>query len=110
MVPLSQLAKPGWQLIWQLDAVQLTVLALLDPHRWLQAPQLSTSVVVLVSQPGAAVQSAKPSWQPENVQLPVEQLAPVELGGLQRTPQAAQLLFVLSGVSQPLAVFESQSP
>lgn len=42
-------------------------------------------------------------------QLPVEQV-PVALLGLQPVPQAAQLLFVSSWVSQPLVGSPSQLP
>src|SRR6186713_444323 len=65
-------------------------------------PQLAQFDVVpsVVSQPAAAVQSAKPALQPVMVQVPVAHDA-APFGNEQVCPQFTQLVLVLTGVSQP---------
>ncbi len=67
-----------------------------------QALQLFGSVLMLTSQPFEArpSQLAKPALQVEITQLPVEQLVEA-FGKLHATPQAVQLVLVLSAASQP---------
>jgi hypothetical protein len=85
--------------------------ALTGLHRVPQAPQ-STSVRSMVSQPSAVLplQLPQPGKQSANEQLPVRQVAPVTLAGLQRMPQEPQLAREVSEVSQPSAWTPSQSP
>jgi hypothetical protein len=80
-------------------------------HAFPQAPQF---VVVrrLASQPFAALPSQlpQPPPQPENVHVPVAQLAPTAFDGLQAAPHAPQLAVVRRLVSQPFGALPSQLP
>ncbi len=76
-----------------------------------QAPPQSSTVVIEVSQPASALQSAYPGSQPVWTQLPLMQ-ATVAFGksASQSVPQVPQLLMVFSGVSQPASPVQSPKP
>ena len=79
----------------------------------MHAPQCVLSVLVLVSQPFAALPSqlAKPALQAPIAHTPVPHVA-LALAKLQRTPQPPQWFTSLPRtlVSQPLLAIKSQSP
>lgn len=74
-------------------------------------PHDAQSVLVpsAVSQPEPELQSAKPDVQPVSVQVPLVHVA-VPCGIEQPCPQAPQLVFELSCVSQPFGALVSQLP
>jgi hypothetical protein len=79
-------------------------------HAWLQLPQLVT-VLSVVSQPLPAMpsQSSVPGLHVVATQLPLAHDS-LELGKSQAVPQVAQLVRVVSDVSQPLFALVSQLP
>ena len=93
----------------QVPVAQLPV-PLVKPQVFPQAPQWAL-LLRRTSQPfsGRPSQSPQPELQLRIRQLPVLQLL-LALGRLQRLPQAAQFVLVLSEVSQPSLSTELQSP
>ena len=97
----------------ELVQIELAALAL-TPHAFLHAPQLARSLVRLDSQPSLAIalQSPKPPEQAMRPQLPAEQVAPVECGGVGHTFLHAPQLptSVVVDVSHPSLATMLQSP
>jgi hypothetical protein len=107
---LSQLPNPALHTIAQLPRVHDGVpLALL--HAAPQAPQWLVLVLVLVSQPLAALlsQLPNPALQDTSAQVPVPHVA-VAFDRLQVAPHEPQSDRVVTTVSQPLLVLPSQFP
>jgi len=104
----AQLRSPVWQLTPHWPAEHTVPLGQTVP----QAPQLVLLVLVLTSQPLAALpsQSAKPVAQAASVQAPALQVV-VALGNTQARPHPPQwVALVVVSVSQPFAAVPSQSP
>ena len=105
----SQLPKPALHVTSaQLPLAQLDV-AFESVHGVPHVPQF-VAVVSAASQPLAALRSQlpKPALQARSVHVPVEQLA-LAFARVHGTPQAPQLVSVVSDASQPFADIESQS-
>lgn len=107
---LSQLPNPGLHVIEQLPALHNGV-PLAGLHGCPHAPQCANVVFVLTSQPfpDALSQLPQPVVQLLTEHVPVAHV-PVALAGEQATPQAPQLVTLVSAVSHPFCGKLSQLP
>jgi hypothetical protein len=106
-----QSPKPALQMNPQADPEQKLLALARAGHALPQAPQCETLLVVLVSQPFAALPSQlpKPAVHEATRHEPEAHVAE-PFATEQPTPQPPQCVVLLSGVSQPLLALPSQLP
>jgi hypothetical protein len=108
----SQSAKPGSQRAIVQAPIAQPAIALARRHARPHMPQLSASAAVLDSHPvvGSMSQSAKPALHRSMAHAPIEHVPSALRGAHARAHTPQWVLLARRSVSQPFAVFMSQSP